>query len=225
MTPTSKCPAIRPPGGRVHPVYALTGFLTRVIGGILWRVEVFGAENVPKTGGCLLLTNHCSMLDPPIVGSWIRREMHSLGRDSLFKLPVFAWWIRKLNSHPLRREGIDREAIKYSGALVKAGYPLLLFPEGTRSPDGRLQPSKGGFGMILEAVPHAPCIPILLSGTDRALGRGMIIPRPAKVTITVGKPFVIGERHQDESRRDYYQRCADSMDAAWKAMLKESSGR
>ncbi|MBI3737291.1 1-acyl-sn-glycerol-3-phosphate acyltransferase, partial [Candidatus Sumerlaeota bacterium] len=109
---------IRPAGGPKTRIYRFSQWIVRKVGDFYWSLKAFHLENVPETGPCLILSNHCSMIDPPIVGTYITREMHSLGRDNLFRIPLVGAYIRRINSHPIRREGIDREAIKTAARIL-----------------------------------------------------------------------------------------------------------
>lgn len=214
---------VRKVGSPLHPVYVLIRGWFRIFLTIYTRCKVTGLENVPATGPCLILSNHTSHLDPPIIGSVLRREVHSMGRDDLFRIPLIGWIIRRLNAHPIRRGTIDREAIKQADAILMEGHALLIFPEGTRSPDGKLAPALGGFGMILEGLDQEiPCVPLLLVGVHRALGKGMIFPRPVAVEARFGKPFIIAAKGEKEPRRDYYDRCAARIQEQWQILLGES---
>lgn len=224
MSAPSRVPLepIRRVGSPLHPVYALIRGGFRVFLKVYARCRITGLENVPPNGPCLVLSTHASHLDPPLVGSVMRRELHSMGRDDLFRIPVISYLIRRLNAHPIRRGTIDREAIKRGVDLLKEGHALLIFPEGTRSPDGKVGKALGGFGMILEGFPDAPCVPLLLVDTSRALGKGMMFPRPVPVEARFGKPFLIEPKGGNESKRDFYDRCATRIQEQW-AKLQEGS--
>ncbi len=218
MTETGKELVLRPAGEKPNRFFRFSRCFVRPFFKWYNRAELEGAENLPATGPCLILSNHASYLDPPLIGGLLDRDVHSLGRDGLFRVPILGAMIRGYDCHPIRREGVDREAIKTCVAVLKAGYPLLLFPEGTRSADGKTTKPRGGFGMIVEQVPEVPCVPVLVRGTERALGRGKIFPRPAKVRMSVGEPFIVGPRGEAESRRDYIQKCADQLEAQWRKL-------
>lgn len=210
--------AIRPDTGRVAQPYGICKAAIRLCSKLYLRVKVEGAENLPATGPCLLLSTHASYLDPLLVGSMVSRECHFLARTGVTYAPLIGAAFREFNTHAIRREGIDRDAIKTCAAVLEAGWPLILFPEGTRSPDGRVERPKWGFGMIIEKVPKAPCIPVVIGGNARAWGRGMLIPLPRRVTVTYGKPFLFDPRREGEPRREFYERCVDRLMAEWVAL-------
>ena len=123
----------------VHKIwYALVKTLAQVLFVCLFRVRAFGWCNVPKRGGAVLASNHQSYLDPAIIAACVRREIHFMARDSLFEIPVFGSLIRSLNAFPVKREGIDREAIREAVRRISAGGLVVIFPEGTRHDSGAL---------------------------------------------------------------------------------------
>lgn len=175
-----------------------------------------GVENVPETGPVLVLSNHASYLDPLLVGIAIPREVHYLARKEILEWPVVGRMMQ--NTHAIRREGIDRQAIALCREILKAGWPLIMFPEGTRSPDGRVYRPRGGFAWILETLPDVPCLPVYLEGTFEALRRGAFLPRPQHVEIHIGKPYTLEPRPEGMKRREYFERCAGQLEDAWREL-------
>lgn len=167
--------------------------LGRALFGAYFRVyhrgRVVGAERIPSSGPCVLAGNHVSFLDPPFFGLACPRECYFLARDSLFRHWPMGWLLRSWNCVPVRREGGDLAAMRTVLQLLEAGEAVLMFPEGTRSRDGRLQEARAGIGMIV-ARARVPIVPMRIFGTERALPRDRWFPRPARVTVVVGEPFV-----------------------------------
>ena len=170
--------------------YWLTAMLIRLFSRPYFRVSIRGAANVPPTGPLLMICNHVSNLDPPLVGAYSPRECHALAKEELFRAPIVRWLVPRLNTHPIHRAGIDRAALRECERVVQGGAVLLVFPEGTRSPDGNLQEAKAGAAMIALHT-HAPILPVYIEGTFAAMGRGKSWPRPSKITITFGEVFHI----------------------------------
>lgn len=208
-------PAIPPPTGSITTHYAVIRAMSRFALRHYFGFEVRGADSIPEAGPCLVLATHGSFLDPLIVGSSLEREVHFLARTGITHAPIAGHFIRWNNTHPIRRGGIDREAIQTCAAILNAGWPLVLFPEGTRSTDGRTGEPKGGFGMILEHVPDVPCVGMSIRGNFNALPRGKWIPRPRRVTVTCGGVFRFEPRSEVESRRTFYDRCASRLREEW----------
>jgi 1-acyl-sn-glycerol-3-phosphate acyltransferase len=150
--------------------------------------EVFNAENVPASGSVILASNHASFLDPPLVGSATTREINYLARESLFRFPVVGTILRRVNAVPVDREGGGARGLRAILDRLLAGGGIILFPEGTRSRDGRLQPGKSGIGLTV-IKSNAPVVPVRVFGTSEALERRHKFPRPRRVAVKFGKPM------------------------------------
>ncbi len=149
-------------------------------------VEADGWESVPE-GACLFASNHQSMLDPPLIGGLIPREIAFVARKTLFDNPVFGWVIRACRAIPLDRGEADISAIRRTLAVLAEGRALLIFPEGTRSMDGQLQPTKSGAG-LLAIKSGVPVVPVRIRGIRDVLPRGSKWPRGgARIRIQFGK--------------------------------------
>jgi 1-acyl-sn-glycerol-3-phosphate acyltransferase len=152
------------------------------------RWEVSGAENVPATGPVILASNHASFLDPPLVGAATTREINYMARETLFRFPVIGSILRGVNAVPVDREGGGAAGLRAILDRLLAGGGIILFPEGTRSPDGELQKAKSGIGLT-GIKSGAPVVPVRVFGTFQALNRHQRIPRPHKVVVHFGKPL------------------------------------
>jgi len=152
---------------------------------IFHRMEVKGLHNIPSTGAFILASNHTSYFDPPALGCKLPRNLHYFARDSLFFWPL-GLLIRNLNSIPVNRSQLDIATLKRVLKVLKSGDPLLVFPEGTRSPDGKLGGGKKGIGLLL-AKSQSNVLPARVAGGCQVLGKGMLIPRIGrKLVITYG---------------------------------------
>ena len=150
-----------------------------------FHLRVTGAEHVPPTGAALIVSNHQSILDPPVVGGSSPRQVFFLAKAELFRIPLFGRLIHALHARPVRREGSDARALRTAGRLLEEGKALLVFPEGTRSLDGRLAEAKPGVGM-LAVMSGAPVVPAYVSGTLEALPKGAVRPRRSQVSVRFG---------------------------------------
>jgi len=141
---------------------SLYPFARSVVAGILkstYRIKVEGLEHFPKEGGVLLCTNHISNFDPPVVGVTAPRKVLFMAKDELFKVPVLKQLLNNFGTFPVKRGGGDREALRAGLKVLKDGNVLGLFPEGTRSKDGKLgkgQPGAGFFALRSTAA-VVPC--------------------------------------------------------------------
>jgi 1-acyl-sn-glycerol-3-phosphate acyltransferase len=183
--------------------------LVRVLFQLVFRAQWMGTGNVPGTGPVLLAANHVSVLDPPVVAVGPARALHFMAKAELFRIPLLGALIRRLNAHPVERDGADAGALRGAVALLKAGHALLVFPEGTRGQEGTLRAGRAGAGM-LAALSDAPVVPVYIQGTGRALPRGAKLPRPAPVTVAYGPPL----RFARGRGRARYQEVTDEIMAA-----------
>jgi 1-acyl-sn-glycerol-3-phosphate acyltransferase len=151
-----------------------------------WRV--IGAENVPKTGGVILAANHASYLDPPLVGAGLDRGINYLARQSLFRFPVMKQILHSWSAVPVDRDGGGAKGLKIILDRLLGGTGIILFPEGTRTRDGQLQPAHAGIGLVV-AKSEAPVVPVRVFGSYEAWGRNHKFPRPKKVTVRYGQPM------------------------------------
>lgn len=195
--------------------YLLGYSLSKAIAKMFFDYRVIGAENMIEEGPCIIAANHCSNLDPPLVGVACQRAIHYLGKKSLLGWPVLGPIFPQLNVIPVDQKNADRSALMGAIRVVKNRGAVLIFPEGSRSPDGKVQPAQPGVGMIV-AKTGAPVVPVKISGSFEAFPRGSSWPRRSPVTVTIGPAlgFVIPE----PADRTLYQKTSDRiMDAV--AML------
>ena len=183
--------------------YLLGYSLSKAIAKTFFNYRVIGAENMIEEGPCIIAANHCSYLDPPLVGVACKRAIHYLARKSLLDVPILGPILPELNVIPVDQKNADRSALMGAIRVVRSGGAVLIFPEGTRSPDGNLQAAQPGIGMIV-AKTGAPVVPVNISGTFSALPRGTGIPSCFPVSITVGKALKF-ERHIDSTKRCYLE--------------------
>ena len=153
---------------------------------IFHRFEITGIENIPISGPFILASNHLSFLDPPVVGCKVNRNLHYFARSSLFVGPL-GFLIRRLNSIPVNRDQLDFKTLKTTLKVLKDGHPLLVFPEGTRSLDGKTSSGKIGIGLLFKKS-KCPVYPVRIRGTFEILGKGKIFPRIGrKIFLSYGK--------------------------------------
>lgn len=174
------------------------------------RYEVLGREHLPRTGGGLLVANHASFLDPLVVGcaTW-QQPILFLARNTLFAHSRFLqWWSSAVGTVLVDRERGDIRAIKQALDLVQRGHLLCLFPEGTRTADGRLQPVKAGIGFLIEKS-GVPVIPTYIGGTFQAMPRGARWIKACKITVAFGPPITAADCRVFQNERDRHQKIAD----------------
>jgi 1-acyl-sn-glycerol-3-phosphate acyltransferase len=135
-----------------------------------FSLRTHGVKNMPQSGPALVVSNHQSFLDPPIVGLAARRPLVYLARKTLFRNPYFASFIRSLNAVPIDQEGVGKEGIKTVVEQLKLGKAVLVFPEGERTPTGPMLPLKPGVHLLIKKA-EAPIVPVGIAGAYEALPR------------------------------------------------------
>lgn len=190
--------------------------LFRVMFSTYFHWSIYNAERVPKSGPVILASNHASFLDPPLVGSSLKRSINYLARESLFRLPGMGALLRSWQAVPVDRDGGTGKGLKRILAALEAGGGIILFPEGTRTLDGKLQPARAGVGLTV-IKSSAPVIPVRVFGTYEAYGKNVKFPRPHKVIVKFGQPMDFKELREEaetcskQRLKEIYQQVADEL--------------
>lgn len=181
-----------------------------------FRARFYGAEQVPASGPVILAANHASFLDPPLIGAGLRRQVHFLARNTLFDHPLLGAVLRSWEVVPVDREGAGAAGLKAILDRLLAGGAILLFPEGTRTHDGQLQPARAGIGLIV-IKSDCPVVPVRVFGTYAAYGRHRRVPQLRPVAVKYGAPLDFAAQ-RDEARacakqrlKAIYQEVADEI--------------
>jgi len=161
-------------------IYAIGSWFSAFVLAVFFGLRVVGTHNLPRRGGVLIVANHQSFLDPVAIGCGRSRHFHFLARKTLFANPLFGWLLRRLNCVPIDQEGIGIEGIRNIIARLQAGHPVLVFPEGERTHDGRLQDLRPGIALLFKRV-TAPIVPVGIAGAYEAWPRWRKLPVPAPV--------------------------------------------
>ena len=154
----------------------------------LHRPVIEGRENVPP-GGVLIVSNHVSFMDPTTVGWAVAREIYYLGRKSLFKPPFWSWFLPMCNVLPIDRDGHDITGLRRIIKMLKQRHGVMLFPEGTRSPDGTIQAAEPGAGLIALKA-GVPILPVRVFGTFESLSRHTKRLQFHPIRVVIGQPYL-----------------------------------
>ena len=166
--------------------------LSRLLARLFFGFRIIHREGVIQTGPAILATNHQSFFDPPLAGNACDRAIYFLAKRSLMNVPVLGWLLPKLNVIPVNLESIDRSALKALIRVVRGGDCALVFPEGSRTPDGSLQPALPGVGLLI-AKTLAPVVPMRIFGAFDAWPIHGKIHLFRRITIVVGEPIHFSE--------------------------------
>jgi 1-acyl-sn-glycerol-3-phosphate acyltransferase len=197
--------------------------ITYLLGWLLWalvlrtynRYTVRGRRHIPRHGqGLVIAANHVSYFDPPLVGIAFFERIWYLARSTLFtQSRFFGWLIAAVNAIPISRERLDLKTIRTVQHLCQEGEKVLIFPEGTRSPHGELQPGLAGVGLFVDKI-GADVLPVCIEGSYQAFPRHSRWPRPRRIRVYFGE-VLAAQQWQDLPRgRERYQRIADDIMAA-----------
>lgn len=189
----------------------------------LARVKVEVQGELPKDGALIVVSNHISNADPPLVAGWLTpmlgREMHILAKESLFVGPLGPIF-RRLGASPVRAGGSDIEAYRVALDILARGEVMCIFPEGTRSATGVMGEAKPGVAMLATRA-GVPILPVGVSGSDKFLGRGSRFPRiGTRITLRIGEPFTLS-LDQSKPRREAVHQASDQIMTAIAALVDE----
>ena len=191
-------------------VYFIGWLLFLIFFKLYLGLKVTGRENVPKKGAFIIVSNHASYLDPILLGTSIYRSLNYMARDTLFTRSLGGWIMRKVNSIPIKRDRGDLRAIKDSLEILGRGKPLVMFPEGTRSRDGKLRKGKPGIGLIISKA-GVPVIPAYISGSHKVLPGNLTTLERNPVSVCIGKPIVFDKKFFEHKNKEAYQKVSDEL--------------
>jgi 1-acyl-sn-glycerol-3-phosphate acyltransferase len=172
--------------------YELLKRVVQLAAVLAYRVRFSGRQNIPAEGGVLVVSNHQSHLDPPLIGMCNPRRMNYLARDTLFGFAPFRWLINSVDAIPIDREGIGLAGIKASLKRLKRGEMVLIFPEGTRTRDGQIGPFRPGF-TALAVRSGAAILPVAIEGAFQAWPRWRNWPGLGHIRVRFGVPITPAE--------------------------------
>ena len=175
--------------------------MLRVTLSAAWRMRIFGRRHEPTEGGTVYISNHQSFLDPLLVGMGLNRPVHYMARDSLFHNPRFKRLIESVNAFPVRRGTADLRALKEAIRLLRRGGQVLIFAEGTRTPDGRIAPFLPGVAVLAQRAAKWT-VPVVIDGAYEAWPRERALPSPGGHIVVQYAPAI----PQAEARK---QKAAD----------------
>lgn len=165
------------------------------------RVKIIGEENIPKDGSALFVSNHQSNFDIPILVAITNIPIAFIAKMELSKIPLLSRWMEQMNCVFIDRRDVRQslKAIKKGAKLLKDGYSLVIFPEGTRSEDGRMKDFKPG-GLKLATKSKSRVVPVTIKGAHKIMPKGKLKIMPADVEVVFLKPIIVDEEIAKDSK-------------------------
>ena len=177
-------------------------------------IAVSGVEQIPRRGGFIVAANHASLLDPPIVGAQLPRQTSAFARKTLWKGGAISWWLDAVGVIPVDRDGgSDVAAIRRVLQALKQEKGIIMFPEGTRSPTGRLQPAKAGVG-LMACRTGAAVVPTRVFGSFEAFGRNGPLRLGTPLTVVFGSPLFPVDYDDRAEGKERYQHASERIMSA-----------
>jgi len=192
--------------------------VSKTIARLFFSFRVLYPERMVEEGPLIFASNHQSYFDPPLVGICSRRGVYYLARKTLLQIPLLGKLLPHINVILVDRDGNDMSALKSVIRTVKSGNAVVLFPEGTRSIDGNLQPAKAGIGLVI-AKTRAPVQPVRIFGSYEAFPKGSDKISLTPITVVVGETIHFTDADLNPSlhgndERALYQSLSDRVMAA-----------
>lgn len=175
-----------------------------------FRGRIYGGKKVPKRGPLIIVANHASNFDPPLLSNCVGRPVSFMAKESLFQVPLLAPAIRAYGAYPVKRGSADRSAIREALRQLESGWAVGIFLQGIRTPDGRISEPKLGAALIA-AKAQVPLLPVSLWGTEKILQKGSALPRPAAVTVRIGEAIAPPLSRDKAELQAITQRCVDEI--------------
>jgi 1-acyl-sn-glycerol-3-phosphate acyltransferase len=194
----------------MHGWYRFGYKLSWLLARLFFSFHATGRDRIPNTGGCILAMNHESYLDPPLAGICCRRPIHFLARKTLLRWPILGPIFPELNVVPVDQDRADMSALKTVIKLVKSGECAIIFPEGGRTENGKLQPALPGLGLVI-AKTLVPVVPMRIFGAYEAFPIHAKRPRAHPIQIVIGEPIVFTKAGLEGAGRDLYQHLSDQV--------------
>jgi len=173
-------------------IYWLAYYLINIYLKIVHNFLVKGKEKVPKYGPLIVVSNHVSYLDPPIVGAAVKRQLHFMAKQELFEKKWFGYILNQMGTFPVKRGVPDKSAIRKSLNILNNDKALCMFPEGTRIKTGELGEAKPGVTLIA-LMSKSPILPVAIKHSDE---------NNKSLQVSIGKPFLLDEYYDKKLNRD-----------------------
>jgi 1-acyl-sn-glycerol-3-phosphate acyltransferase len=201
-------------------IYNIFYNLAKLFARVCFCLRVVHPERMVESGPLILAVNHSSFFDPPLAGICSRRGVYYLARKTLLQWPFFGPLFPAMNVIPVERDGNDMSALREVIKKIRDGNGVVLFPEGTRSKDGAIQPARAGIGFVI-AKTGAPVLPMRIFGAHAAFPKGAKRLHFPQITVVIGEPIHFPPEEIASATRETYQALSDRVMAAISALRIE----
>ncbi len=189
---------------RMHWVYYFGRVLIHILLFPFARLRVRGQENAVGPGPYLVICNHLHIADPPIVGTSLKLKAVFMAKEEVFRGAWSRFWVKNYGAFPVRRGGVGREAIVAAEEWLKKGVCVVMFPEGSRSREGRMKPALPGVVFIASRL-NVPILPIGITGSDKIRNLKWAFWHHPRITVNIGKPFRLPETTGKLTKEERYR--------------------
>jgi len=180
--------------------YYVSRVVIRILLLLLTRCQVKGRENIPCQGPLLVVANHLSLVDPPLLGASLNRKAMFMAKKNLFHFKIIGYFLRGVGAFPVHRGRMDRQGIRQAHQVLDDGLALVMFPEGMRSRSGQLRPAFSGAARIASRA-SVPVLPVAISGTEKLERLSCLMHRP-RITVSFGQPFYLPSPQSKPTRQE-----------------------
>ncbi len=187
---------------------AFTLSVTVPIFHIYFRGRIHGANKVPQSQPIIVVSNHASYFDPPIISYALGRPVAYMAKEELFSVPILKQFIVTYGAYPVNRDSNDIGAIRQAMGRLKEGWATGIFLEGTRTSDGRIHNPKLG-AVSIAAKMNIPLLPVCLWGTEKVFSKDSSIPKPVPITVRIGDLISPPTSRNKEDLEMVTSKCAD----------------
>lgn len=177
-----------------------------------FRLNIYGAENVPNSGGVVAVSNHASYFDPPILSNCVGRPVAFMAKEELFEIPLLKQGIKLYGAYPVKRSVGDRAALRAATTALESGWIAAVFLQGTRDRHGKITDPKLGAAWIA-AKAQVPLLPVSLWGTEKILIKGSALPKSVPITVRIGEVIPPPSSTKKADLQAVTEQCAAAINA------------